>query len=463
MRRVWPVVAALSLSGCTIFGARPLDFTCRDGDLHHAWASYATPPLQQQIQADAYPPKPGMPGAELLSATIGAAEKAPASDVILQALQSSAPRDTAELAGRLPHRNILMLSGGAGWGAFGAGFLANYVQQPSHQRFDVITGVSTGALQSLRVALGEYEELVADYTINHESDLAIRKGLLNVVRAGYLYDSTPLRTKLERMLCENDCRRLRLLAGSATPPVLIGTVDLRSGDFAVVDVKKLLRGVLYPDGREVARPDPERLRRATQCLVGVTMASAAVPVSLRPVRLGGPAPGAYHSYADGGVRLSLFEAQVARAVRTFAAQPRTTVTLFALRNGPTIVRPAEHEPNSSAAKIDVHPDAMAVALRSYSIIVNQTEVASIATLRLIDPVSTINFTSADGYDWQGKCTTISEQAAAAGAKAVTQPMFDPQFMKCLSAWGRKKEGAKGWVELRRVPAIVPPVAIGPLS
>jgi hypothetical protein len=46
--------------------------------------------------------------------------------------------------------DVLMLSGGGQNGAFGAGFLRGWLERPSDAmpRFDLVTGISTGALQA---------------------------------------------------------------------------------------------------------------------------------------------------------------------------------------------------------------------------------------------------------------------------------------------------------------------------
>lgn len=450
MRPLFVLAAILTLNSCALPGARPMDFACADTDLADAWQTYRTAAIQRQIQQDAYPPQHGSTDVNRnLSGRLDGAAASP-NDFILRALREATHGDLVALVSRPRSTNVLMLSGGAGWGAYGAGFLQQSHRDHPDLRWGLITGVSTGALQALRVALGEYDALVTDYTIDHESDLAVGKGLLGVLRGGYMYDASPLRNKLERMLCEQDCRRLRELAAGTTPTVLIGTVDMRSGDFKVLNVKTLLRRVYYLGEVEIKHPDPARVGRAAQCVVGAAMASAAVPVFLRPVRLGGPDPDSYRTYADGGVRLSLFDAQLARSASALAALDKSDVTLFALRNGPTIVRPAGDEPGSASAKIDSRPDALTMALRSYSIIVNQAEVTSIAGLRLVNRAGTIKYTSADGYDWKDRpCRKVSEIAAAEGRPPVKQPMFDPQFMKCLIRWGREKEHARGWIELDR--------------
>jgi hypothetical protein len=57
-------------------------------------------------------------------------------------------------------RNVLVLSGGDADGAFGCGVLAGWRDAPSARRpvFDVVTGVSTGALMATFAFLGEEQD-----------------------------------------------------------------------------------------------------------------------------------------------------------------------------------------------------------------------------------------------------------------------------------------------------------------
>jgi predicted acylesterase/phospholipase RssA len=55
-----------------------------------------------------------------------------------------------------PPKNILMLSGGHAHGAFGCGILSGWRNAPGGRpKFDVVTGVSTGALIAAFAFLGE--------------------------------------------------------------------------------------------------------------------------------------------------------------------------------------------------------------------------------------------------------------------------------------------------------------------
>jgi predicted acylesterase/phospholipase RssA len=77
--------------------------------------------------------------------------------------------------------NLLMLSGGGDWGAFGAGVLQGWsrVQGPlAMPEFDVVTGVSTGALIAPFAFLADARSLdtIVELYRNPRSDLGERLG-----------------------------------------------------------------------------------------------------------------------------------------------------------------------------------------------------------------------------------------------------------------------------------------------
>src|SRR5581483_4954397 len=70
-----------------------------------------------------------------------------------------------------PHQRteILVLSGGGAWGAYGAGFLNGWSQRPAamggqRPQFDVVTGISVGAIMAPYAFLGpRYDARLMDW------------------------------------------------------------------------------------------------------------------------------------------------------------------------------------------------------------------------------------------------------------------------------------------------------------
>jgi hypothetical protein len=100
----------------------------------------------------------------------------------------------------LDTRNYLAVSGGGSDGAFGAGLLVGWSETRSRPRFDVVTGVSTGALIAPFAFLGSsYDaELKEIYTTYGQKDLAWRRPLLLVGAEASIASDAPMVALVER-------------------------------------------------------------------------------------------------------------------------------------------------------------------------------------------------------------------------------------------------------------------------
>lgn len=338
---------------------------------------------------------------------------------------------------------VLMLSGGGGWGAFGAG----YLNALGKRDWAVVTGVSTGALQGLYIAAGDYDRLQAAYDINKESDLARPNGLFGVLLRGSEYDIGPLREKvLDYLAPATGESPLLRIARPGSPALSVAMVEARSGDLRVVHVSRMVRAAFGSN----PRPTPVEVRRVAACVAGVVIGSSSIPARLTPVRIDG------HTYVDGGVRSSVFDVAIGRRMTQYAARaaaapapaPRPDAArphLYVIRNGPTIVfRDADDKDHPGVAQVDARPDILRVGLRGYSTIVNQNEVTSIAALRLTYPRGGISVISADGFNAPNNPGPCGPRPAA---------LFSAPFMHCLIGWGRyKATNGPHFIDLRELEA-----------
>lgn len=98
-------------------------------------------------------------------------------------------------------QNILMISGGGAGGAFGVGVLAGWTKLNTRPSFDVVTGVSTGALIAPYAFLGSsYDDtLVHLYTSGIARDLVAFDGPFGLFGQSLL-KSEPLRKLAERFI-----------------------------------------------------------------------------------------------------------------------------------------------------------------------------------------------------------------------------------------------------------------------
>lgn len=175
-----------------------------------------------------------------------------------------APADTrdwipASKSGRL---DFLMISGGGSGGAFSVGVLSAWSAMRTRPRFDVVTGVSTGALIAPYAFLGPaYDSaLVQLYTSGIAKDLVATKGPMGLFGSSLLKPE-PLRSLVER---------------AVTPDVLLRIAsEHRKGRrlFVLTTNLDTQRGVVWNMGAIAAsgRPDARKL------FIDIVVASASIP------------------------------------------------------------------------------------------------------------------------------------------------------------------------------------------
>jgi hypothetical protein len=444
----------LLIGGCIHLDAEPFDFNC--GQLLDSYSqTYQATPLFAELQRDARfdecaAAPDGTP--RCAAATPQALDGAAISDPIIAAL-AERRRIRPSLNTSDEPAKVLMLSGGGSWGAFGAG----YLKALGRDDWTVVTGVSTGALQALFVAAGDYDALAKAYDISDETELATSNGLRGLVWKGSQYSVAPLRAKVLAYLLPADSTTsplIRMLR-PGRPQLSIAMVEARTGDLKAVHITQMLRGEL---GGGV--PDRAKLERVGQCLAGVSLASSSIPVRLTPIRID------KHSYFDGGVRSSVFDSGIARRVASYAAglTAKEAPQIYVVRNGPTIVfRDAMDEKDPRTAAVDARPDIFRVGMRGYSTIVNQNELMSIAALRLNYLQGEIRVISADGFN--SPADAPASQPRRPGPNTPVRPapcgprpeaLFHAGFMRCLIGWGAwKAKDGPDWITLSGVAAPAP--------
>lgn len=426
MRALLILPMALTLSGCLshLLDAKPMRFACGPR-LAKYMETYQPSPLFGQIQRDAGADE-GAIGA-LVASTGDKFDNVNASDAMVGALRAGS--ESLRTKG-LTAPKTLMLSGGGSWGAFGAGFL----RDKGIRDWTVVTGISTGALQSLFVAAGDYDRMAVEYGIEKQEALALTNSLWGTLRKGSQYDLAPLRQKVMQYLLPTVGELpFERMMKPGSPALFIGMVEGRTGDMKVVAVSAMVREVYSGS----AAPDRAEVAALAECVAGVALASSSIPVRLTPVQID------QQTYFDGGVRSSVFDAAVAnrnkKASESLAAAPE----LYVIRNGPTIVfRDAKEKKNgveTGRFEVDARPDLVRVGMRGYSTIVNQSELMSIAALRLSYPKGKIFVMTADGFN------NPAVNPIPCGARPAA--VFHAKFMQCLIQWGSEKAKKSRWIEL----------------
>ncbi|MEH6697485.1 MAG: patatin-like phospholipase family protein [Brevundimonas sp.] len=184
--------------------------------------------------------------------------------------------------------DFIALSGGGANGAFSAGVMKGWSESGTRPDFEVVTGVSAGALAAPFVFLGSDwdDELEAAFTGGDATNLLQSQGLGVFVGSG-LYQAEPLRALIERHVDE---RLLRAVAEEHAKGriLLVATTDLDSQ-----------RGVSWDLGAIAALGTPEAL----QLFRTVLLASASIPGVFPPVMIPSVSGDARFDemHVDGGV------------------------------------------------------------------------------------------------------------------------------------------------------------------
>ena len=304
--------------------------------------------------------------------------------------------------------NILALSAGGPYGAFGAGFLNGWSEQTSPdlsrpEAFDLVTGVSTGALLATHAFLGREGDAVLkeQYTTISTADVLQERSLFGALFSNSLFDTSPLRQTLQGLITPAllddvaDATGFRPDRNEAARLLLVLAVDLDSGLPKVLDLGAIAR----------AKNDPERIDRYIDAL----MASAAIPVAFPPVFI----DGAMH--ADGGTRLILFFNRYMEEQRAFIeGRSIPTPRLDIIVNSEISLLPTCTENT-----------LLGIGKRSFSVVLDQLALDSL--------YRAINEAERDDFDVR----YVTAEGSGCTRPAAPADMFQREFLQCLVAHGER--------------------------
>ncbi|MEN8692779.1 MAG: patatin-like phospholipase family protein [Desulfobacterales bacterium] len=243
-----------------------------------------------------------------------------------------------------PH-NYLAISGGGSNGAFGAGLLVGWTRTGNRPLFQMVTGISTGALIAPFAFLGpDYDPILkAVYTTISTKDILFERPLLKIMGSDAAADSTPLLGMIQRYV--NDDVIAAIAAQHRTGRRLfIGTSDLDHTRPRIWDI-----------GAIAASEQPG----AKDLIHRIMLASASIPGVFPPVRVTVETQGLYYDemHVDGGVCSQVFVYPAAMDWRNLLDKLEVPgpATIYVIRN--SSLKPA-HEP--------VEPKLAAIAGRSIS-------------------------------------------------------------------------------------------------
>ena len=189
---------------------------------------------------------------------------------------------------RKQNTSILALSGGGADGAFGAGVLNGWSNTGTRPNFDIVTGVSTGALMAALAFLGpEYDASLRElYTSQTNDSIFKNKGI-----AGYfsdsLYDYTPLKNQIQSIITRSFLDRVAAEHAKGRR-LYIATTNLDAGTQVVWNMGEIANGNRH---------------NAVLMFQKVLRASAAIPGFFKPVYIK-PVKGVQlrQAHVDGGLK-----------------------------------------------------------------------------------------------------------------------------------------------------------------
>lgn len=315
------------------------------------------------------------------------------------------------LRARLPRDRftVLALSGGGPDGAFGAGFLKGWSETGERPSFDIVTGISTGALMAPHAFLGpDFDaELARFYTDTTTQDV-LTLTLFSALSGGAsVADTGPLRRQLEAAVTPAlveaiaaEHRRGRRL--------LVGTTHMDAQRPVVWDI-----GAIANSGNPAA---PDLIRR-------IMLASASIPGVFPPVLFDVTVNGERHTelHADGGVTLSIFAyprvIDLGHVVEALGVPPAGR-TFYLIRN-------AKLQPEYLPLELALLP----IAGRAVSTLIKYQTIGSLVEIE--------ELARRDGF---GVKLAFVPDAFSVTAKE----LFDPAYMRALYELGyeQAREGYK---------------------
>jgi predicted acylesterase/phospholipase RssA len=211
----------------------------------------------------------------------------PQSDPVVRAAHQEAAEPTQA---RRP-QNILALSGGGSYGAFSAGVLNGWTRTDKRPGFDVVTGVSTGALIAPFAFLGpKYDpDVKKAYTEIRQRDVFALRSVPTIPFRDAVASSSGLRRMVEAAVTDE------IMAAVAAEHrkgrrLYVGTTQLNTKKAVVWDVG----GIALQGGAEARR-----------LVCDVMVASCAIPGVFPPVPIESE-KGRPELHVDGGVTATVF-------------------------------------------------------------------------------------------------------------------------------------------------------------
>lgn len=313
--------------------------------------------------------------------------------------------------------DTLALSGGGSDGAFGAGVLAGWTKRGDRPEFQVVTGVSAGAIIAPFAFLGpsEDEKLHAIWTQYKQDQVATPEILSGLFGGPALSSTAPLQNLIAHYVDEKFLDRI--------------AAQYKRGRILLVLTTNLdaQRPVVWNMGEIALKRSPQ----AIELFRKVILASAAIPAAFPPVKIEVVADGRMYDelHVDGGTTREVFISPVDAPIKAFDVlydQPPIR-RYFIIKNG-------KATPDQEVVK----PTTLQIAGRSISTLIksqNMGEVYHIYRVAL-DGGADFNFLAVPpSFDYK------------------TKEIYDPKYQAALYAKGVQVGRSGIW--LKHPPGVAP--------
>lgn len=287
---------------------------------------------------------------------------------------------------------LLAISGGADKGAFAAGLLNGWSERGDRPTFDIVTGVSTGALIAPFAFLGREwdDDLSAIYTGITSKDIYRQRVLAGLLGGPSLLDTRPLQRLIARHVT-TDLLQLIAVEHSRGRRLLVQTTNLDAQ-----------RGVIWDLGAIAASNSPRRLQLFRQVL----LASSSIPGGFEPVFIESHAHGQplREMHVDGG------------ATAGFFVMPKAMLESGGRGGAIQVLYNARVEPQFDV----VQPRTFSVVSQSLATVLGELDRTRLADLRQFAKARSI---------------PMSVCAITPNFDVQSKGLFDPLYMKALYQHG----------------------------
>ncbi len=311
--------------------------------------------------------------------------------------------------------NLLAISGGAEDGAFGAGLLAGWGDAGNRPAFDLVTGVSSGALIAPFIFLGrERDDQLREIFTKYGRKDIFAYNVPSLLEGAALVDDAPLSHLIAKYIDREFIREVAQ-ERSKGRVLLIGTTNLDAQ-----------RPVLWDMGRIAASDSPEALELFRKVL----LASATLPGVFAPVRIKVRVAGKDYDelHVDGGVTRQVFIAP--SILRLVSNSPHRKLVngarLFVIRNGR--IDP-QWEP--------VNENVLSITQRSLSTLIKNQGIGDLYRIYSIAKLNGIDF-------------NLASIPADFGVQ--TDEPFDQKYMTALFERGYEM-GSHGYPWIKGLPGL----------